>query len=55
MQHVDGISLLGIAAIILALTAGYFLMRRSQSRDKVDVSSIEGTSSTDQERKDGTV
>jgi uncharacterized membrane protein (DUF373 family) len=33
LKEVNSLSLLGIASIILALTAGYFLMKRSQSRD----------------------
>jgi len=33
LKEVDGQSLIGIACIIIALTAGYFLMKRSQSRD----------------------
>ena len=36
LKEVDSLSLMGIASIIVALTVGYFLMRRSQSRDKAD-------------------
>jgi uncharacterized membrane protein (DUF373 family) len=36
LKEVDSLSLIGIASIIVALTIGYFLMRRSQSRDKAD-------------------
>lgn len=36
LKKVDSLSLIGIAFIIIALTAGYFLMKRSQSHDKVD-------------------
>lgn len=32
LKEVDALSLLGIAAIIVGLTAGYFLMRRSHAR-----------------------
>jgi uncharacterized membrane protein (DUF373 family) len=35
LKDVDSLSLIGIASIIIALTLGYFLMRRSQSHDKV--------------------
>ena len=31
VKEIDGLSLLGIAAITIALTLGYFLMKRSQS------------------------
>jgi uncharacterized membrane protein (DUF373 family) len=34
LKEVDSLSLLGIASIILALTAGYFLMKMAISRDK---------------------
>jgi uncharacterized membrane protein (DUF373 family) len=30
LKEVDSMSLLGVAAIVIALTAGYFLMKRSQ-------------------------
>lgn len=33
IKQVDGISLIGIAAIVLALTIGYFLMKRSHPHD----------------------
>jgi uncharacterized membrane protein (DUF373 family) len=36
LKEVDSLSLIGIASIIVALTVGYFLMRRSQSRDKAE-------------------
>jgi uncharacterized membrane protein (DUF373 family) len=32
LKEVDSLSLLGIASIIVALTAGYFLMKKSQSQ-----------------------
>ena len=34
LKEVDSLSLIGIASIIVALTLGYFLMKRSQSQDK---------------------
>lgn len=34
LKEVDSLSLIGIASIIVALTVGYFLMKRSQSHDK---------------------
>jgi uncharacterized membrane protein (DUF373 family) len=34
VKEVDSLSLIGIASIVLALTAGYFLMKRSRSYDK---------------------
>ena len=34
LKQVDSLSLIGIASIIVALTAGYFLMKRSQLPDK---------------------
>lgn len=34
LKDVDGLRLIGIAAIIVALTAGYFLMKRSGSHRK---------------------
>ena len=34
LKDVDGLRLIGIAAIIVALTAGYFLMKRSESYRK---------------------
>ncbi len=36
LKDVDSLSLLGIALIILALTGGYFLMKRSQNRNTTD-------------------
>jgi uncharacterized membrane protein (DUF373 family) len=36
LKEVDSASLIGIAAIILALTVGYFLMKKSQSQDRRD-------------------
>lgn len=33
LKEVDSLSLLGIASIIVALTAGYFLMKKSQSKN----------------------
>ena len=36
LKEVDSLSLIGIASIIVALTVGYFLMKRSQSHDKAD-------------------
>jgi uncharacterized membrane protein (DUF373 family) len=35
LKEVDSLSLVGIAAIVIALTGGYFLMKRSQARDGV--------------------
>jgi len=34
LKEVDSLSLVGIASIVVALTLGYFLMKRSQSGDK---------------------
>jgi uncharacterized membrane protein (DUF373 family) len=34
LKEVDSLSLIGIASIVVALTAGYFLMKRSQLPDK---------------------
>jgi uncharacterized membrane protein (DUF373 family) len=34
LKEIDSLSLIGIAAIVIALTAGYYLMRRSQPNDK---------------------
>jgi uncharacterized membrane protein (DUF373 family) len=34
IKEVDSLSLMGIAAIIIALTLGYFLMKRSQAQDR---------------------
>ncbi len=36
LKEVDSLSLIGIASIIIALTVGYFLMKRSQSHDKAE-------------------
>lgn len=36
LKEVDSLSLIGIASIVIALTVGYFLMKRSQSHDKED-------------------
>jgi uncharacterized membrane protein (DUF373 family) len=36
LKEVDSLSLIGIASIIIALTVGYFLMKRTHSRDKAD-------------------
>lgn len=36
LKEVDSLSLIGIASIILALTAGYFLMKRSRSYDRTE-------------------
>jgi uncharacterized membrane protein (DUF373 family) len=34
IKELDSLSLIGIAAIVVALTVGYFLMKRSQTEDK---------------------
>jgi uncharacterized membrane protein (DUF373 family) len=34
MKEIDTLSLIGIASIVLALTTGYFLMKRSRSYDR---------------------
>lgn len=34
VKETDSLSLLGIAAIVVALTVGYYLMKRSQVREK---------------------
>jgi uncharacterized membrane protein (DUF373 family) len=36
LKEFDSLSLIGIASIIVALTVGYFLMKRSQFHDKVE-------------------
>jgi uncharacterized membrane protein (DUF373 family) len=36
LNEVDSLSLIGIASIIIALTVGYFLMKRSRSYDKAE-------------------
>ena len=36
LKEVDSLSMVGIAAIVVALTVGYFLMKRSHSHDKAD-------------------
>jgi len=36
LKEVDSLSLIGIASIIIALTVGYFLMKRSHSYDKAE-------------------
>jgi uncharacterized membrane protein (DUF373 family) len=36
LKEVDSLSLIGIASIILALTTGYFLMKRSRSCDRTE-------------------
>jgi uncharacterized membrane protein (DUF373 family) len=36
LEEVNSLSLIGIASIIIALTAGYFLMKKSRSRDRVE-------------------
>ena len=36
LKEVDSLSLVGIAAIILALTAGYFLMKSALSKDRAE-------------------
>ena len=36
LKEVSGLSPIGIASIVIALTVGYFLMKRSQSHDKAE-------------------
>ena len=36
LKEVDGLSLIGIASIVVALTVGYFLMKKSQTHDKAE-------------------
>lgn len=36
LKEVDSLSLIGIASIIMALTVGYFLMKKTHSQDKAD-------------------
>ena len=36
LKEVDSLSLIGISSIIVALTIGYFLMKRSRSHDEVE-------------------
>ncbi len=35
-KKIDSMSLIGIAAIIIALTAGYFLMKKSHAEEKLE-------------------
>ena len=37
LKEVSSLSLIGIASIIIALTAGFFLMKKSQAHDKTDL------------------
>ncbi len=36
VKEIDSLSLIGIGCIVLALTAGYFLMKRSRSHDRTE-------------------
>jgi len=36
LKEVDSLSLIGIASIIIALTVGYFLMKRNRAYDKAE-------------------
>ena len=36
LKEVDSLSLVGIATIVVALTAGYYLMRRARSQDRAE-------------------
>jgi uncharacterized membrane protein (DUF373 family) len=36
LKEVDSLTLIGIASIVIALTGGYFLMKKSRSHDKAD-------------------
>ena len=36
LKEINSLILIGIASIIVALTVGYFLMKKSQSHDKVE-------------------
>lgn len=36
VKEIDSLSLIGIGCIVLALTAGYFLMKRSRSHDRIE-------------------
>jgi uncharacterized membrane protein (DUF373 family) len=36
LKEVDSLSLIGIASIIVALTAGYFLMKRARFQDRAE-------------------
>jgi uncharacterized membrane protein (DUF373 family) len=36
VKDVNSLSLIGIASIIIALTVGYFLMKRSRSKDRTE-------------------
>lgn len=38
VKQVDSLSLFGIAAIVVALTAGYFLMKKAHSQEKAEKS-----------------
>jgi uncharacterized membrane protein (DUF373 family) len=52
LKKVDSLSLIGIASIIVALTLGYFLMKRGRSKD--DPSSILKGDDIQQEQIDST-
>ncbi len=36
VKEMDSLSLVGIAAIVIALTVGYFLMKKAGGRDKIE-------------------
>ena len=36
LKEVDSLSLVGIASIVVALTAGYYLMKRARSQDRAE-------------------
>jgi uncharacterized membrane protein (DUF373 family) len=36
LKEVDSLSLVGIATIVVALTAGYYLMKRARSQDRAE-------------------
>lgn len=47
-EHIDGVALMGIAAVVLSLTAGYFLIRKSGAPTRSD--EAETTTAPTQER-----
>ena len=47
VEKVDSLSLIGIAAIILALTVGYFMMKRARQEKEKALAAEQGNSASD--------
>ena len=47
VKKVDSLSLIGIAAIILALTVGYFMMKRARQEKEKALAAEQGNSTSD--------